>query len=53
MGGKAQRIRDNVKEMLLSDNEKYTELLSIKKVVTENLVSGLKDEDLPICMRRR
>ncbi|MEZ4103314.1 MAG: hypothetical protein R3B55_02010 [Candidatus Paceibacterota bacterium] len=45
MGGKAQRIRDNVKEMLLSDNEKYTELLSIKKVVTENLVSGLKDED--------
>ena len=45
MGGKAQRIRDNVKEMLASDNEKYTELLNIRKVVTENLVSSLKDED--------
>lgn len=45
MGGKAQRIRDNVREMLTSDSEKYSELLNIKKVVTENLVSSLKDED--------
>ncbi|QQR76520.1 N-6 DNA methylase [Candidatus Nomurabacteria bacterium] len=45
MGGKAQRIRDNVCDMLTSNNEKYAELLNIKKVVTENLVSNLKDED--------
>lgn len=45
MGGKAQRIRDNVRDMLTFGNEKYTELLNIKKVVTENLVSSLKDED--------
>ncbi len=45
MGGKAQRIRDNVRDMLTSDSEKYSELLNIKKVVTENLVSSLKDED--------
>ncbi len=45
MGGKAQRIRDNVRGMLTSDSEKYGELLNIKKVVTENLVSSLSDED--------
>lgn len=45
MGGKAQRIRDNVRDMLISDSDRYTELLNIKKVVTENLVSSLKDED--------
>lgn len=45
MGGKAQRIRDNVRDMLTSDSDRYTELLNIKKVVTENLVSSLKDED--------
>lgn len=45
MGGKAQRIRDNVRDMLTSDSNRYTELLNIKKVVTENLVSSLKDQD--------
>ncbi|MBP6855066.1 MAG: N-6 DNA methylase [Candidatus Pacebacteria bacterium] len=45
MGGKAKRIRDNVRDMLVSNGERYTELLNIKKVVTENLVSSLKDED--------
>lgn len=44
MGGKARRIRDNVKEMLGSDNEKFSDLLSIKKVVIENLVADLDDE---------
>lgn len=43
MGGKAQRIRDNVQDMLLSDSERYSELINIKKVVTENLVSTLDD----------
>lgn len=44
MGGKAQRIRDNVRDMLVSDSEKYIELLNIKKVVMENLVASLDDE---------
>jgi predicted helicase len=44
MGGKAQRIRDNVRDMLVTDTEKYVELLNIKKVVIENLVSSLDDE---------
>jgi predicted helicase len=44
MGGKAQRIRDNVREMLISTSEKYTDLLNIKNVVTENLVADLDDE---------
>lgn len=44
MGGKAQRIRNNVREMLTSDSEKYSDLINIKKVVTENLISKLDDE---------
>lgn len=44
MGGKAQRIRDNVREMLTADGVRYNELLNIKKVVTENLVAGLDDQ---------
>lgn len=44
MGGKAQRIRDNVREMLASGSERYVDLVNIKKVVTENLISTLDDE---------
>lgn len=42
MGGKAMRIRDNVKEMLVSD--KYDDLTKILNVVKENLVSSLDNE---------
>lgn len=44
MGGKAERIRNNVRDMLTSDSENYIDLINIKKVVTENLISTLDDE---------
>ncbi len=44
MGGKAQRIRDNVREMLLAQDNRYGDLVKIKDVVKENLVTGLDDE---------
>lgn len=44
MGGKAQRIRDNVREMLVSTSDKYTDLLKMRDVVKEFLVSSLDDE---------
>lgn len=44
MGGKAQRIRDNVKEMLLSTSDRYTDLLKMRDVVKEHLVSSLDNE---------
>ena len=44
MGGKAQRIRDNVYDMLISENEAYSDLVKMKEVVRENLVSSLDDE---------
>lgn len=44
MGGKAMRIRDNVKDMLLSDNEKFSDLQKILNVVKENLVASLDNE---------
>ncbi len=43
MGGKAQRIRDNVRDMLISE-EKYVDLIKMRNVVRENLISGLDDE---------
>lgn len=41
MGGKAQRIRDNISEMLVSDNEKYSDLKKIEAVVKKNLIADL------------
>ncbi|MFA6094405.1 MAG: type ISP restriction/modification enzyme [Candidatus Paceibacterota bacterium] len=44
MGGKAQRIRDNVKEMLVVTSDAYADLLKMRDVVKEHLVSSLDDE---------
>jgi predicted helicase len=44
MGGKAQRIRDNVLDMLVSDSEKYAELIRMQNVIKESLVSSLDEE---------
>lgn len=44
MGGKAKRIRDNVREMLLSPSDKYADLIKMRDVVKENLVSSLDGE---------
>ena len=44
MGGKAQRIRDNVHDMLTSEKEAYNDLLKMKEVVRENLVSSLDND---------
>lgn len=41
MGGKAQRIRDNVLDMLNSDSDRYNDLLKMRDVVKENLVTAL------------
>jgi len=43
MGGIAQRIRSNVLDMLLSKSERYTELLKIRDVVKNSLISSLDD----------
>lgn len=43
MGGKAQRIRDNVLDMLTSDSDRYIDLLKMRDVVKENLVTALDD----------
>jgi predicted helicase len=45
MGGKAQRIRDNVLDMLGSDSDRYADLDRIQKVVEENLIHGLTNDD--------
>lgn len=44
MGGKAMRIRDNVREMLLSDSELYDDLLKMRDVVKKSLVSSLDND---------
>lgn len=44
MGGKARRIKDNVQDMLSSPSEKYSDLLKIRDVVRESLVTDLDDE---------
>lgn len=44
MGGKARRIKDNVREMLTSSSDRFAELLKIKDVVKNTLVSRLNDE---------
>jgi predicted helicase len=43
MGGKAQRIRNNVLDMLTKE-DKYAELFKIRDVVQQNLITGLDDE---------
>lgn len=44
MGGKARRIKDNVKEMLIGPSDKYSDLLKIRDVVRDSLVTDLDDE---------
>src|SRR3989339_388360 len=44
MGGKAQRIRDNVKAMLELGSDNFADLLKIRDVVKESLVSNLDDD---------
>lgn len=44
MGGKAQRIRDNIKEILSSENERTTELLSVYETIKRLLVNDLTKE---------
>ncbi len=44
MGGKAMRIRDNVREMLASDTDRYADLVKMLDVVKDSLVSGLDNE---------
>lgn len=44
MGGKAQRIRDNIKEILSSENEKSTELLNVYETIKRLLVNDLTEE---------
>lgn len=44
MGGKAQRIRDNVKEMLSSDHSSFADIQKMKQVVQESLIHGLEDD---------
>lgn len=43
MGGRAQRIRENVLDMLASKSDRYVELFKIRDVVKENLISSLDD----------
>ncbi len=44
MGGKAMRIRDNVREMLASGTDRYADLVKMLDVVKESLVSSLDNE---------
>src|SRR3989344_9100249 len=43
MGGKAHRIRENVREMLSQKSERYEDLLKIRDVVKDSLISNLDD----------
>ena len=43
MGGRANRIRDNVLSMLSSKSERYAEIFKIRDFIKENLVSTLDD----------
>lgn len=45
MGGKAQRIRDNIKEVLARKDEKKPEILNVYKTIKKLLVHDLKEED--------
>ena len=41
MGGRANRIRENVLDMLSSKSERYADILKIRDFIKENLVSSL------------
>lgn len=45
MGGKAQRIRDNVKQFLSTDSEKNNEIIRVYKTIKKLLVHDLTPED--------
>ncbi|MBL1121398.1 MAG: DNA methyltransferase [Ignavibacteriae bacterium] len=45
MGGKAQRIRDNVKQFLSTDSEKNNEIIRVYKTIKKLLVHDLDQED--------
>jgi predicted helicase len=45
MGGKAQRIRDNVKQFLSTDSEKNNEIIRVYKTIKKLLVHDLDPED--------
>lgn len=45
MGGMARRIRENTLDMLTSGSDRYVDLDRMKKVVQDNLISGLSDAD--------
>lgn len=44
MGGKAQRIRDNVKQFLLNKSEKNTEIMRVYNTIKELLVHDLSQD---------
>lgn len=44
MGGKAQRIRDNVLDMLEKNQDNAADLIKMQNVVRENLIHGLDNE---------
>ncbi|HMP67470.1 MAG TPA: N-6 DNA methylase [Candidatus Paceibacterota bacterium] len=44
MGGKARRIRDNVREMLQSENNNFSDLITIKNIIKENLIHSLDND---------
>ena len=44
MGGKAQRIRDNVRDMLEVAGDNASDLIKMQNVVRENLISSLDNE---------
>jgi len=44
MGGKAQRIRDNVKQFLSTESEKNNEIIRVYNTIKKLLVHDLKDE---------
>jgi len=45
MGGKAQRIRDNLKAMIENSWHGSEELIKMRDVIKENLVSSITDDD--------
>ena len=52
MGGKAQRIRDNIKQFLSNESEKNAEILRIYETIKSFLFTTFLKMLLPICMHR-
>ncbi len=44
MGGRGQRLKYNVLEMLKSENEKYKDLQKIKSIIHDSLIKDINDE---------